>query len=202
MGELFEYARSLGLEPFASAWDSESLHEVESLNPKYHKVASPFITYDRFLQQVAAFGRHTFISTGGSTIAQIDAAVRVFRRYDCPFTLLHCTSTYPCPEADCNVQMLDTLRRMFNCRVGFSDHSVGILPSIIAAACGAAVIEKHVTWDRSAYGSDQSSSLERRGMELIARYVKDIPVIMGNAVKSVLPGEVATMAKLRWWDGK
>ncbi|MFA5937652.1 MAG: N-acetylneuraminate synthase family protein [Candidatus Paceibacterota bacterium] len=200
MGELFDYARSLGLEPFASAWDIKSLHEVESLNPKFHKVASPFITYDSFLMEIAAIGKHTFISTGMSTMLEISHAVKLFNRYRCPFTLLHCVSTYPCPEEATNLKMIPELRKAFGCEVGYSGHETGILPSVIAAALGATVIERHITLDRSMYGSDQSASLEKRGMELLSKYVRAIPLSMGDGVKKILAGEAECRKKLCWWE--
>jgi N-acetylneuraminate synthase len=200
MAELFDYARSLGLEPFASAWDFGSLIEVEGLNPKYHKIASPFLTNMDFLSSVASLGRHTFISTGMSTLRDIGMAVDLFRRYCCPFTLLHCVSIYPCPEELCNVGMVRTLAERFLCDVGYSGHETGLLPSVIAVAMGATVVERHITLDRSAYGSDQSASLERRGMELLAKYCRGIPDAMGDGVKRILPGEEESARKLRWWE--
>jgi N-acetylneuraminate synthase len=200
MGELFDYARSLGLEPLASAWDFGSLIEVDGLNPKYHKIASPFITNMDFLANVASLGRHTFISTGMSTMQDIGKAVDLFRRYCCPFTLLHCVSIYPCPEEFANVGMVRTLRETFKCDLGYSGHETGLLPSVIAVVMGASVIERHITLDRSAYGSDQSASLEKRGMELLAKYVKGVPVAVGDGIKRILPGEVESARKLRWWE--
>jgi len=200
MGELFDYARSLGLEPFASAWDLDSLHEVESLNPKYHKVASAFLTHHSFLTEVALIGKHTFISTGGSSMLQISEAVNVFRRCHCPFTLMHCVSTYPMDEAVANIRMIQTLRDAFHCDVGWSGHEVGLLPSLMAIALGATAIERHICRSRSDYGSDQAASLEKRGMELLARDARAIPAVLGDGRKQVLPGEVACMSKLRWWE--
>ncbi|MFA5377116.1 MAG: N-acetylneuraminate synthase family protein [Dehalococcoidia bacterium] len=199
MGELFDYARSLGLEPFASAWDFGSLIEVEDLNPKYHKVASPFLTNKDFLYEVANLGKKTFISTGASTMRDIGLAVDLFRRYCCPFTLLHCVSVYPCQEELTNVGMVKTLREVFKCDVGYSGHEVGILPSILAAALGASVIERHICISRADYGSDQSASLERRGMELLAKYCRGIPAAMSDGVKRILPGEAESARKLRYW---
>lgn len=199
MGELFNYARSLGLEPFASAWDMDSLHEVESLNPKYHKIASPFITHDSFLLEVAAIGKHTFISTGMSTMQEIYHAVEIFKKLNCPFTLMHCVSIYPCPEELTNIRMIQSLQKVFRCDVGYSGHETGILPSILAVAYGATAIERHISLDRSMYGSDQSASLEKRGMELLAKYVRAIPVAAGSGVNRVLPGEVESAKKLRYW---
>lgn len=200
IAELFGYSEELGLDAFASAWDMKSLQEIEDLGPKFHKVASPFLTYHDFLFRVASYGKHTFISTGMSSLKDIGMAVDIFRRYQCPFTLLHCVSIYPCPEGYCNVKLLIEYKKAFNCNAGYSGHETGILPSILAAALGATVIERHITLDRSMYGSDQSASLERRGMELLAKYIRSIPEAMGDGIKVVLPGEAESAKKLRYWE--
>lgn len=200
LNELFDYANSFGLDAFASAWDSISLREVDGLNPKHHKVASAFITNEDFLVAVALMGRHTFISTGMCSTAEIGAAVRIFSRINTPFTLMHCVSIYPCPEDVCNVSFVRELKKAFKCPVGYSGHETGILPSILAVACGAEAIERHITLDRSMYGSDQSASLERRGMELLAKYVKGIPEVMGDGCKVCLPGEAECAKKLRYFE--
>lgn len=200
LSELYDYARSLGLEPFASAWDTQSFDEINALKPKYHKVASPFLTNQAFLSRVAHAGKHTFISTGMSDLFDVSRAVRIFQDNACPFTLLHCVSVYPCPEELCNVLAVKTLREYYQCPIGYSGHEAGILPSVVAAVLGATAIERHITLDRSMYGSDQAASLEPRGMELLASYVRAIPNVLGDGLKHMLPQERESARKLRYWE--
>ena len=200
MAELFDYAHLFDLEAFASAWDFKSLQQVESLNPPHHKIASAFITHHDFCRKVASYGRHTFISTGMSTIAEIGHVVHIFRDAKCDFTLMHCISTYPCPEEKCNIRVIQGLRTVFDCKVGYSGHETGIMPSILAAALGAVAIERHCTWDRSAPGSDQSASLERRGMELLAKYARGAQDALGDGIKRLLPEEIEVAKKLKYWE--
>lgn len=200
MAELFDYAHLFDLEAFASAWDFKSLAQVESLNPPHHKIASAFITHLDFCRKVASLGRHTFISTGMSTIAEIGHVVHIFRDVGCDFTLLHCVSTYPCREEHCNIRVIKTLRDIFDCKTGYSGHETGIMPSVLAAAFGAVAIERHITWDRSAIGSDQSASLERRGMELLAKYARGAADALGDGIKRLLPEELECARKLRYFE--
>jgi N-acetylneuraminate synthase len=198
--ELFEYARELGLEPFASAWDLQALDEVDGLGVKHHKVASPMITNLPFIEAVAQRRKHTFIGTGMSETWNVEEAVRIFRRADCPFTLMHCVSIYPCPDAMCNILTMKTMAEHFSCPVGYSGHEAGILPSMAAAMLGAVAIERHITLDRAMYGSDQAASLEHRGMELLAQYVRSIPGVLGGGYKAMLAEEKENAKKLRYWE--
>jgi N-acetylneuraminate synthase len=126
--------------------------------------------------------------------------VHIFRDAGCDFTLLHCVSTYPCDEAKCNIRVIQGLRTAFDCKVGYSGHETGIMPSILAAALGAVAIERHITWDRSAPGSDQSASLERRGMELLAKYARGAQAALGVGIKRILDEEIQIARKLRYWE--
>jgi N-acetylneuraminate synthase len=126
--------------------------------------------------------------------------VKVFEKFHCPFTLMHCVSIYPLDETLCNLKVIRELRNSFDCPVGWSGHEVGILPSILAVAMGATVIERHICRSRADYGSDQAASLEKRGMELLARDVKMVAPILGDGRKIVLPGEMEVARKLKYWE--
>lgn len=197
--EIDAYCRQLGIAWFASAWDTESQKFLQPYNCRYNKIASAMLTYQPLLVMAAAEGKQTFISTGMSTFAEIDAAVAIFRKAGCPFTLMHCVSTYPCVEEDCNIRMVRTLKERYNCAVGYSGHETGLLPSVLAVTLGAEVVERHITLDRAMYGSDQAASLERRGLELLIRDCRLEEVVLGDGEKKVNSRETEVMEKLRYF---
>jgi len=192
-----EYCRQRGIDWFASAWDIESQLFLRHYDLKYNKVASAMLTYVSLLKAIAEQGKHTFISTGMSTYDDIDKAVDIFRKLECPFTLMHCQSVYPANEEDLNLSCIKTLRELYNCDVGYSGHEVSPMPSIAAAALGAVAIERHITLDRAMYGSDQAASLEVRGLQILVNNAKNIPKLMGNGIKNVSPQEQSTANKIR-----
>jgi len=189
----------LGIAWFASAWDLPSLEFLRPYALPYNKVASAMLTHRVFLEAVAAQGKETFISTGMGTLGQIEDAVSLFTAARCPFVLMHTVSTYPTPDDQLNLRMLDTLRKIHP-HVGYSGHEVSPLPSIIAAALGAEVVERHITLDRSMYGSDQAASLERRGLEILLDGIRRLPGYLGDGVKRLMPGEAEVSKKLRYWE--
>ncbi len=197
--EIDAYCKEKGIAWFASAWDLESQKFLQQYDLPYNKAASAMITYVPLLEMVAAEGKHTFISTGMSTYEEIDAAVNIFRQARCPFTLMHCVSLYPCPDELCNVRMVETLRRRYQCPVGYSGHEVGILPSGLAVGFGAGAIERHITLDRAMYGSDQSASLEKRGLEYLVRDCRAVADILGGGEKSLNSSEAEVAKKLRYF---
>ncbi len=197
--EIDAYCKEKGIAWFASAWDLESQKFLQQYDLPYNKAASAMITYVPLLEMVAAEGKHTFISTGMSTYEEIDAAVNIFRQARCPFTLMHCVSLYPCPDELCNVRMVETLRRRYQCPVGYSGHEVGILPSVLAVGFGAGAIERHITLDRAMYGSDQSASLEKRGLEYLVRDCRAVADILGGGEKSLNSSEAEVAKKLRYF---
>ena len=184
---------------FASAWDTDSQHFLQKYKLAYNKIASPLLTHLPLLEMVAAEGKPTFISTGMSTYEQIDEAVDIFKKANCRFTLMHTTSTYPCRDEDTNLLVIPQLRRRYKCPVGYSGHEVGILPSILAVSLGAVAIERHITLDRSSYGSDQAASLERAGLERLVRDARMVAVNLGDGVKRVLDSERKAEKSLRYW---
>ena len=170
--EIDNYCKSKKIDWFASAWDLESQNFLKQFNCKFNKVASAMITYNDLLKEIASEGKHTFISTGMSTIEDIDNAVEIFREYKCPFELMHCVSTYPMKESDANLNVIRTLKDKYNCNVGYSGHETGIAVSIGASAMGISSLERHITLDRSMYGSDQSASLEPNGLRMLLNHME------------------------------
>ena len=197
-----DYCKQLKIGWFASSWDIESQLFLRQYNLKYNKVASPMLTNMPLLNVIAGEGKHTFISTGMSTYDDIDKAVDIFRKHDCPFTLMHCQSTYPARDEDLNLLCIKTLRERYNCDVGYSGHEVSPIPSIMAAALGAVAIERHITLSRTMYGSDQAASLEARGLQILVREAKSVPKYLGNGIKTVSQEEQLLADKLRYFKEK
>lgn len=195
--EIDRYCKELGIEWFASAWDLESQKFLRQFNCKYNKVSSAMLVYDDLLKEIASEKKHTFISTGMSTIEQIDHAVDIFRKYECPFEMMHCISTYPMDDEDANLNCIKTLRDRYKCNVGYSGHEVGLAVSYAATALGITSLERHITLDRAMYGSDQAASLETVGLRSLVGAVRKIEKAMGDGVRVVLDKEVPISKKLR-----
>ena len=195
--EIDAYCRELGIEWFASAWDLESVKFLSQFNLKHNKIASAMVPYKDFLRAVAAEGRHTFISTGMCELEDIDAAVEIFREAGCPFELMHCISTYPMKDANANLNCIPMLRDRYSCEVGYSGHETGLAVSYAAAALGISSLERHITLDRSMYGSDQAASIEPAGLSMLVGAVRKIEIAMGDGIKHMLPEEVPIAEKLR-----
>jgi N-acetylneuraminate synthase len=174
------YCKQKKIDWFASAWDIESLNFLDKYNLKYNKIASAMIVDKNFLDQVSKKGKYTFISTGMSTLEDIEQAVKIFKNNFCDFELMHCVSTYPCKPEDVNLNVIDSLKKKFNCKVGYSGHENGVVISLAAFVKGVSSIERHITLDRTMYGSDQSASLEIRGMNELVSGIKKIKIALGN----------------------
>jgi N-acetylneuraminate synthase len=198
--EIDEYCKSVGIEWLASAWDVESQKFLRQFDCKYNKVASAMLTHKELLKAIASENKHTFISTGMSTLEQIDKAVDIFKDAGCSYELMHCNSTYPMPVEDANLKVMHTLQERYGCNVGYSGHESGIIVSCAAVAVGASSLERHITLDRAMYGSDQSASLEVGGLSKLMEYVRDILVSMGSPEKKIMRTEVPIAAKLRKFD--
>lgn len=192
----------LQIEWFASAWDIESLNFLKKFNNKYNKVASAMITHIPFLEEVAKQKKYTFISTGMSDYKIIDKAIEIFKSYNCPFELMHSVSVYPCPENLLNLHLIKKLQERYNCKVGYSGHEASVSPSVYAVALGATSIERHITLDRSMYGSDQSASLEDSGLSQLVGIIRKFKILHGNSEKQILPEEINIIKKLRYWENK
>lgn len=197
--EIDAYCREKGIAWYASAWDIPSLDFLRSYNLPYNKVASPMLTHKEFVDEVIADKKLTFIGTGMSSYEEIDPVVDRFRAKGCPFILLHCVSEYPALNEVLNLRQIVELRKRYNCPVGYSGHEMTMIPSVIAVMMGAVCIERHVTLNRALYGSDQSASLEPKGVETMMNYIAQIPVTLGDGGKRISPDERKNARKLRYW---
>lgn len=197
--EIDQHCKEIGIEWFASAWDLTSQTFLKQYDLKYNKIASALITYDALVEMVAQERKHTFISTGMSDLRQIDHAIALLRKHECPFTVMGCTSTYPCPADEANVRFVQTLRFRYpdSIGVGYSGHEPGLLPSVLAVAMGASYLERHITESRVLYGSDQSASLEPAGLERLVREARIANTILGDGSKLVYDSEKTIAKKLR-----
>jgi N-acetylneuraminate synthase len=195
-----QYCKKENIEWFASAWDIKSLEFLKKYNLKNNKIASAMITHKEFLEYSAKQKIHTFISTGMSNLKIIEDAVKIFLDNDCPFSLMHSVSLYPCPNEILNLNNIVSLKKKFQCEVGYSGHEASVSPSIVAAALGANCIERHITLDRSMYGSDQSASLEEPGLRSLVNSVRKIKECIGESDKKIQLGEEVVAKKLRYWE--
>ena len=195
--EIDRYCREKRIEWFASAWDLESQKFLRQFDLKFNKIPSAMLVYEPLLCMVAEEKKHTFISTGMSKPEHIDRAVDIFRSAGCPFELMHCVSTYPMRDEDANLNRINALRRRYVCDVGYSGHEVGLAVSYAAAAMGITSLERHITLDRSMYGSDQSASVEPAGFRQLVGAVRKIEQAMGDGALEMNGKEVTIAAKLR-----
>jgi N-acetylneuraminate synthase len=198
--QINNFCREIGIEWFASAWDIESLKFLDSYNLKYQKIASALITHEDFVQEVAKKKLHTFISTGMSNYSIIDKVVQVFKKHNCSFELMHSVSAYPCPEDQLNLHLIQSLKEKYKCNVGYSGHESSVSPSVVAICLGATSLERHITLDRSMYGSDQSASLEETGLKYLVSIIRKIPIVVGNEEKKIFDCEKEVAKKLRYWE--
>ena len=193
------FCKEKNIEWFASAWDLNSLEFLKKYNLKFNKVASVMLTHEELLNKIADENKFTFISTGMSTEKEISNAVEIFDKKNCPYSLLHCNSTYPCPLDEINLSYMLKLKEKYNCIIGYSGHESSVSPSFAAAVLGAQVIERHITLDRAMYGSDQSASLSFDGMKNLSDQVRSLDKIMGNGNKIITSSEQGVRDKLRYW---
>tara|TARA_A100001015_G_scaffold321290_1_gene451252 strand:- start:1277 stop:2116 length:840 start_codon:yes stop_codon:yes gene_type:complete len=198
--KIHEYSKKIKMKWFASAWDIESQKLLKKYKFKYNKIASAMITNLEFLEFVSKEKKTTLISTGMSTLKQIDNAVKIFKKNKCDFVLMHSVSSYPSPEKDLNLKMLDILKKKYSCKVGYSGHESTLSPTIGACYLGANFIERHITSDRTMWGTDQSASLSPDGLRNLVRTIKKIPKILGDGVKKITPSERKKIKDLRYWE--
>ena len=195
--QIAEYCNEVGIEWFASAWDLESQDFLSQYDLRYNKIASALLTYRELIEMVAKEGKHTFISTGMSTMDEIGVVVEIFRAHNCSFELMHCNSTYPMKNEDANLRVMNTLGEAFGCDIGYSGHETGRIVSTVAAALGASSIERHITLDRSMYGSDQAASLEVGEFARLVEDIRTVEIAMGTNEKFVHESEIPIKKKLR-----
>ena len=195
--EIDKYCNEKDISWFASAWDLKSQIFLNQFKCQYNKVASAMIVYEDLLRLIAKQKKHTFISTGMCTLSDIDRAVDIFRDVDCPFELMHTVSTYPMKSENANLNVINTLRNKYKCNVGYSGHESGLAISYAASAFGISSLERHITLDRSMYGSDQSASIEPNGLKMLIDGVRKIELALGDGEKRIIEAEIPIAAKLR-----
>jgi N-acetylneuraminate synthase len=189
------YCRNKPMAWTASGWDEASVDFIDQFDPPFYKIASASLTDDGLLRHTRSKGKPIVLSTGMSTLDQIDHAVDVLGKED--LILLHCCSAYPSQYAELNLRAIPVLRERYGLPIGYSGHETGIASSVAAATLGACIVERHVTLDRSLWGSDQAASLEPNGIMRVVRDIRLVELALGDGVKSVLPSEVPVMQKLR-----
>jgi N-acetylneuraminate synthase len=195
--EIDAHCRQVGIDWFVSVWDEPSVDFMEEhFDPPVYKLPSASLTDAGLIRKVRATGRPLIMSTGMSTMEEIYAAIGVSSTDN--LLLCHTTSTYPCPEEELNLKMIETLRTIFpNTPIGYSGHEVGLLPSVIAVAFGACFVERHITLDRAMWGSDQAASVEPGGLFRLVKNIRLVPAALGGGIKTVYDSELGAREKLR-----
>ena len=193
--EIDEYCKQKGIIWYASCWDEQSVDFIEQFNTPCYKIASASLTDDDLLKYVRKTGKPIFLATGMSTMEQIEHAVDVLGEDN--LIIYHCTSTYPTELNEINLKVITASREKYTCPIGFSGHEKGILPTIMSAMLGANAVERHITTDRTLWGSDQAASLEMEGICRIVRDIHQIHTILGDGVKKVYDSELPIIKKLR-----
>ena len=185
---------------FASAWDIPSQIFLKKYKLKYNKVASAMLTNISLVKKIAEEKKLTLISTGMSTIKDISRTVNIFKKKKCKYILMHCVSTYPCPIENLNLNLIYTLKKKFKCEVGYSGHESSVSPSLIAYIMGAKYIERHITLDRSMWGTDQAASLSESGMKNLSDILNKSPLVLGNGIKKLSKQEKELLKKFKYWN--
>jgi len=193
--EIDRYCKLKGVAWFASPWDVPSVHFLEEFDTVCYKIASASLTDLDLLSAIRETGRPVIASTGMSTAEEVDRGVETLGTKN--LVLLHTTSTYPCPPEEVNLRTLDTLRERYGVPTGYSGHERGLQVSIAAVALGACLVERHVTLDRTMWGSDHAASLEPDGLRRLVRDIRVVETAMGDGIKRVFPGEEAPRRRLR-----
>jgi N-acetylneuraminate synthase len=189
------YCRNKPMAWTASGWDEASVDFIDQFNPPFYKIASASLTDDELLRHTRAKGKPIVLSTGMSTLDQIDHAVEVLGKED--LVLLHCCSAYPSQYADLNLKAIPVLHERYGVPIGYSGHETGIASSVAAVVLGACLVERHITLDRSMWGSDQAASLEPNGIMRVVRDIRLVETALGDGAKTVVPSEIPVMEKLR-----
>ena len=177
--EIDQYCKNKNINWFVSCWDVNSIEFIKKYKLKFQKIASAMIVDISLLEKIAETKTYTFISTGMSTLKNISDAINIFNKYNCPFELMHCVSTYPMLAEEANLNTIIQLKNEFGCKVGYSGHESGLAISYAASAMGISSLERHITLDRSMYGSDQAASLEPSGFKQLVGGIRNIEKAIG-----------------------
>ncbi len=194
-----KYCKKIKINWFASVWDIKSLKFLKKYKLKYNKVASAMISNISLLREIAKEKKLTFISTGGASFKEIDTAVNIFRKYNCKFMIMHCVASYPADENELNLNLISVLKTKYKCGIGYSGHEKSVTPSVIAAVIGAEAIERHITLDRTEWGTDQAASLEINGLSKLSTLLKKVNLIKGDGKKRNLKKENKKLSNLIYW---
>ncbi len=194
-----EYCKSKKINWFASPWDLDSVNFLRKYKLNYNKVASAMITNLSLVEEISKQKKITFISTGMSTIKDIEKVVKIFKKNKCKFILMHCVSNYPCPSEKLNLKAIITLKKKFKCEVGYSGHESDVSSSFLAYFLGAKYIERHITLDRSMWGTDQSASLSETGMRNLSNILNKFRVVLGTGNKIISKDEKKMLQKFKYW---
>lgn len=193
-----KYCKQKKIQWYVSCWDIDSQIEMRKFKTKYNKVASAMLVHTKLLETIAEEKKYTFISTGMSTMNDISKAIKIFKKHKCPFELMHSHSSYPMKIEEANLKLIQTLKKKFKCDVGYSGHeATASLICVAAVLQGATSIERHITLDRTMYGSDQAASLEAQGLLRLVKEIRTLDVILGDGKKKIWDSEKSAMKKLR-----
>lgn len=194
--EIDRFCKEIGIIWFASCWDEPSVDFIEQFNPPLYKTASASLTDFDLLKKHKELNKPIMISTGMSTMEQINKAVEFMEKDK--LLIAHATSSYPCKLEELNLKMIETLRNLYTgIPIGYSGHEVGLAPTWAAVALGASFVERHITLDRAMWGTDQAASVEVGGMERLVSNIRDIELSLGDGVKKVYDSELGQIKKLR-----
>ncbi len=194
--EIDRYCKEKNIPWLVSVWDEPAVDFMEQFDTPAYKIPSAALTDHNLLRYVRKTGKPVILSTGMSTMEQIRRAVNVLGEQD--LVIMHCTSTYPCEPDELNLRMIETLRREFpNIPIGYSGHEVGLVPTAVAVALGACMVERHLTLDRAMWGSDQAASVEPGGFERLVKYIRVTEMALGDGIKRVYDSEKPSLMKLR-----
>jgi len=196
--EINRYCKEKKIKWSASAWDLESQEFISSFDVEFNKLASPMLGHKPLVKKIAIERKKTFISTGMATLTELDEVIDIFKKEKCPFEIMHCNSTYPLPVDEANIMCIQTLKKRYNCNVGYSGHESTLLQvCVTAAALGATSIERHITLDRAMYGSDQAASIEVGVLKNFVTTIRMVPRIKGDGIKRITNKEEIIRKKLR-----
>jgi len=196
--EINKYCKEKKIDWYVTCWDIQSQIQMRKFKTKYNKVASAMLTHKKLLETIAKEKKYTFISTGMSNMKDIQNAINIFKKHNCPFELMHSHSAYPMPLEEANLKVISTLQKKFKCNVGYSGHEVSsYLVCISAVNLGATSLERHITLDRTMYGTDHPASLEPTGLIRLVRDIRFLEKIMGDGKKRIWDSELPAQKKLR-----
>jgi N-acetylneuraminate synthase len=195
-----QYCKKKNIEWFASPWDIDSVNFLKQFKCKFNKVASAMLTNINLLEEIAKEKKHTFVSVGMSKEKDILKAIKVFKKFKCKFTLMYSVSSYPADEEDLNLLSIAYLRKKYKCEIGYSGHERTVSPTIMAYLLGANVIERHITLDRTMWGTDQAASLSEEGIKSLSEVIRKVHLIMGKEKFFKKKSEMNLLKKFKYWD--